>query len=228
MALCPHKYHREPVPRDRHARHSSILPELSCLWDLACVPLTLRYLLGSGGTVMFDLTIMLQSLIYGSAPPIDPHPHSHLHLHSAPISARRRPWRRKKERERLHPEDGVVQSYVNGSPGNDHVAPGLGSGSGSGAGPGSGMGRAPSSSHGHGHGHGKRVLSPRNGYSPVYGTGDSEGASAGADASASAGERQALLSDVTIRPRASSRAGGRGNTPQTAIKLTFGEQSREA
>ena len=30
-----------------------------------------RYLLGSGGTLVFDLTIMIQSLIYGSAPPID-------------------------------------------------------------------------------------------------------------------------------------------------------------
>jgi hypothetical protein len=29
------------------------------------------YLLGSGGTLVFDLTIMIQSLIYGSAPPID-------------------------------------------------------------------------------------------------------------------------------------------------------------
>ena len=28
-----------------------------------------RYLLGSGGTLVFDLTIMLQSVIYGSAPP---------------------------------------------------------------------------------------------------------------------------------------------------------------
>ncbi|KAK4686335.1 solute carrier family 66 (lysosomal lysine-arginine transporter), member 1, partial [Tremellales sp. Uapishka_1] len=30
----------------------------------------LPYLLGSGGTLIFDLTIMIQSLIYGSAPPI--------------------------------------------------------------------------------------------------------------------------------------------------------------
>lgn len=29
------------------------------------------YLLGSGGTLVFDLTIMIQSLIYGSAPPLD-------------------------------------------------------------------------------------------------------------------------------------------------------------
>jgi hypothetical protein len=29
------------------------------------------YLLGSGGTLVFDLTIMIQSLVYGSAPPID-------------------------------------------------------------------------------------------------------------------------------------------------------------
>jgi hypothetical protein len=45
-----------------------------------------RYLLGSGGTLVFDLTIMIQSLIYGSAPPIDerdqedyiePQPHHH-------------------------------------------------------------------------------------------------------------------------------------------------------
>jgi hypothetical protein len=44
------------------------------------------YLLGSGGTLVFDLTIMIQSLIYGSAPPIDerdqedyiePQPHHH-------------------------------------------------------------------------------------------------------------------------------------------------------
>lgn len=32
---------------------------------------SLPYLLGSGGTLVFDLTIMIQSLIYGSAPPID-------------------------------------------------------------------------------------------------------------------------------------------------------------
>ena len=30
----------------------------------------LPYLLGSGGTLMFDLTIMIQSWVYGSAPPI--------------------------------------------------------------------------------------------------------------------------------------------------------------
>jgi hypothetical protein len=34
-----------------------------------------RYLLGSGGTLLFDLTIMLQSLMYGSAPPVHPPPY---------------------------------------------------------------------------------------------------------------------------------------------------------
>ncbi|KAK8869742.1 hypothetical protein IAR55_000310 [Kwoniella newhampshirensis] len=34
----------------------------------------LPYLLGSGGTLIFDLTIMVQSLIYGSAPPLPMHP----------------------------------------------------------------------------------------------------------------------------------------------------------
>lgn len=57
----------------------SILPELTPTH-------TRRYLLGSGGTLVFDLTIMIQSFVYGSAPPIDerdqedyiePHHHHH-------------------------------------------------------------------------------------------------------------------------------------------------------
>ena len=67
-----------------------------------------RYLLGSGGTLVFDLTIMIQSLVYGSAPPIDErdqedyiepiesrdrrhrsHSHSHGHGHGRSRSSRR-------------------------------------------------------------------------------------------------------------------------------------------
>jgi hypothetical protein len=33
---------------------------------------SLPYLLGSGGTLLFDLTIMLQAWLYGSAPPLPP------------------------------------------------------------------------------------------------------------------------------------------------------------
>lgn len=44
-----------------------------------------RYLLGSGGTLLFDLTIMIQSLIYGSSPPVD---------ESSPIIPRRKATRR--------------------------------------------------------------------------------------------------------------------------------------
>ena len=51
--------------------------------DRSCV---VRYLLGSGGTLIFDLTIMCQALYYGSAKPVeapishhDTHPHTHAH-----------------------------------------------------------------------------------------------------------------------------------------------------
>lgn len=44
-----------------------------------------RYLLGSGGTLIFDLTIMCQAVVYGSAKPIEPPPthHHHHHHHSS-------------------------------------------------------------------------------------------------------------------------------------------------
>lgn len=47
-----------------------------------------RYLLGSGGTLIFDLTIMCQAMYYGSAKPVEPpishhdaHNHTHAHHH---------------------------------------------------------------------------------------------------------------------------------------------------
>lgn len=61
-----------------------------------------RYLLGSGGTLLFDLTIMLQSLWYGSAPPVAQTPDR-----MPPSTAtRRRLFRRRKE----HAESGLHQS----------------------------------------------------------------------------------------------------------------------
>ncbi|AFR93347.2 vacuolar membrane protein [Cryptococcus neoformans C23] len=65
----------------------------------------LPYLLGSGGTLIFDLTIMIQSLIYGSAPPL-PQP-----LTPLDRSSRRRLLPTKKRMR--HMEDGwasVLQS----------------------------------------------------------------------------------------------------------------------
>ena len=48
------------------------VPRIGVPPDLAAHPNNPRsYLLGSGGTLIFDLTIMVQSIIYGSAPPID-------------------------------------------------------------------------------------------------------------------------------------------------------------
>lgn len=50
--------------------------------------LVVRYLLGSGGTLIFDLTIMCQAMYYGSAKPVEPpishhdaHTHTHAHHH---------------------------------------------------------------------------------------------------------------------------------------------------
>lgn len=70
-----------------------------------------RYLLGSGGTLLFDLTIMLQSLFYGSSPPIPPpqpsyshahHPYPHHSFHGHPHdrsgSTTRRPLFRRRTR----------------------------------------------------------------------------------------------------------------------------------
>lgn len=65
-----------------------------------------RYLLGSGGTLLFDLTIMLQSLIYGSAPPISS-PAEHL-----PPTSRRRLFRRRTQ----HHEDGTAALHTERSP----------------------------------------------------------------------------------------------------------------
>ena len=51
-------------------------------------PLTIRYLLGSGGTLLFDVTIMLQAAIYGSRPPVPSTPLRRTHIFRRP---RRRP-----------------------------------------------------------------------------------------------------------------------------------------
>ncbi|KAL1406812.1 hypothetical protein Q8F55_006221 [Vanrija albida] len=50
----------------------------------------LPYLLGSGGTLLFDLTIMIQSAIYGSAPPVPESPLDQPRLRRT-YSSRRRP-----------------------------------------------------------------------------------------------------------------------------------------
>ncbi|OCF36512.1 hypothetical protein I316_01761 [Kwoniella heveanensis BCC8398] len=60
----------------------------------------LPYLLGSGGTLMFDLTIMIQSVIYGSAPPV-PQPPTPMER-----SSRRRGYFSSKRKVR-HLEDGI-------------------------------------------------------------------------------------------------------------------------
>lgn len=66
-----------------------------------------RYLLGSGGTLLFDLTIMIQSWIYGSSPPID---------ESSPIIPRRKATRRGIRRSATAPgsylEEGPVSSKL--------------------------------------------------------------------------------------------------------------------
>jgi hypothetical protein len=54
----------------------------------------LPYLLGSGGTLLFDLTIMFQSILYGSAPPVP--------LTPGVLQGRKRLFRRRL----LHLEDG--------------------------------------------------------------------------------------------------------------------------
>ena len=41
----------------------------------SAIVLTFSYLLGSGGTLVFDITILSQSLVYGSAPPSDDTPY---------------------------------------------------------------------------------------------------------------------------------------------------------
>lgn len=56
-----------------------------------------RYLLGSGGTLLFDMTIMIQSYMYGSSPPVDETP---------TISTRR------KRRKRTTTEDGLTTSHT--------------------------------------------------------------------------------------------------------------------
>ncbi|WVR05156.1 hypothetical protein IAU60_002168 [Kwoniella sp. DSM 27419] len=58
----------------------------------------LPYLLGSGGTLMFDLTIMIQSLVYGSAPPV--------HLPPTPLERSRRRGYFTQKRKLRHLEDG--------------------------------------------------------------------------------------------------------------------------
>jgi hypothetical protein len=55
-----------------------------------------RYLLGSGGTLLFDMTIMIQSYMYGSSPPID---------EISTITTRR------KRRKRPTTEDGLTTSH---------------------------------------------------------------------------------------------------------------------
>lgn len=66
-------------------------------------PLTRRYLLGSGGTLLFDLTIMIQSVLYGSAKPV-----SALATKRLRLSSGRKKWK--------HTEDGMVSSRtMNGS-----------------------------------------------------------------------------------------------------------------
>ncbi|ODN83206.1 hypothetical protein L202_01393 [Cryptococcus amylolentus CBS 6039] len=90
---------------------------------------SLPYLLGSGGTLMFDLTIMIQSLIYGSAPPVA--------LPPAPAEWSRRRLASHRKRMR-HVEDGyggilqsvsaergeraplLLTSSVSGLPGHGH------------------------------------------------------------------------------------------------------------
>lgn len=64
----------------------------------------LPYLFGSGGTLIFDLTIMIQSLIYGSAPPL-PQP-----LTPLDRSSRRRSLPTK--RRMRHMEDGWASSVL--------------------------------------------------------------------------------------------------------------------
>ncbi|WVQ98805.1 hypothetical protein IAU59_005936 [Kwoniella sp. CBS 9459] len=64
----------------------------------------LPYLLGSGGTLMFDLTIMIQSVIYGSAPPI-PQPPTPMER-----SSRRRGYFSSRRKVR-HLEEGVHHSH---------------------------------------------------------------------------------------------------------------------
>lgn len=64
----------------------------------------LPYLLGSGGTLMFDLTIMVQSVVYGSAHPVATSPLDARHRRSYSYGAIRR--------RRTHTEDGLVTSSV--------------------------------------------------------------------------------------------------------------------
>lgn len=52
--------------------------------------------MGSGGTLLFDLTIMIQSMMYGSAPPID---------ENSPAVPRRKGFRRRRTAG-SHLEDG--------------------------------------------------------------------------------------------------------------------------
>ncbi|WVQ78348.1 hypothetical protein IAT38_000433 [Cryptococcus sp. DSM 104549] len=85
----------------------------------------LPYLLGSGGTLVFDLTIMIQSLIYGSAPPV-PQPPTPLDR-----SARRRIL--SSRRRVRHLEDGWGSGAVSQERGSGSGA-GLPNGGGVGAG----------------------------------------------------------------------------------------------
>ncbi|WOO84374.1 Lysosomal amino acid transporter 1 [Vanrija pseudolonga] len=73
----------------------------------------LPYLLGSGGTLLFDLTIMIQSVIYGSAPPVPESPLDHPRPRRT-YSSRRRPrhadtWSAGQHAS-FHAEDGLATS----------------------------------------------------------------------------------------------------------------------
>jgi len=57
----------------------------------------ISYLLGSGGTLIFDLTIMIQSFFYGSSPPVP----------SSPLTIRRKGLSRRRYQ---HVEDGSLIS----------------------------------------------------------------------------------------------------------------------
>jgi hypothetical protein len=53
------------------------------MMKMLTLPVNHRYLLGSGGTLVFDLTIMCQAMHYGSAKPLEPpiHHDSHHRTH---------------------------------------------------------------------------------------------------------------------------------------------------